>query len=79
MPDEDPDLRSFAERLRETFGRLPSLPVSDEERARLTRLLMAVTRSAKHDVRAAARKLELVIEQLPPSAEPRQGGRTDRD
>jgi hypothetical protein len=74
MPDQEREDGRFSEALREAFRRLRTVS-ADEEKARLTRLLLVVTRAAKHDVRSAARKLELVIEQLPRLSEVRRSGR----
>jgi len=75
MADQEREYGRFSEALREAFRRLRTATTSDEEQARLTRRLLAVTRAAKHDVRSAARKLELVIEQLPRLGEARRPGR----
>jgi hypothetical protein len=76
MPDQEREYGRFAEALREAFRRL-RVAGSDEDKARLTRRLLAVTRAARHDLRAAARKLELVIDQFPRLTEARRSGRED--
>jgi hypothetical protein len=65
MPDEAGELRRFAESLREAFRRVRSSSIPDEDKVRLTRRLLAVTQSAKHDIRVARRRLELLVAQLP--------------
>ena len=65
MPDEAGELRRFAESLREAFRRVRSSSIPDEDKARLTRRLLAVTQSAKHDIRVARRRLEHLVAQLP--------------
>jgi hypothetical protein len=75
MPEREREFRRFSESLREAFRRLSNVSASDEETARLTRRLLAVTRAAKHDVRVAARKLEVLIGEAPRLAESRRRGR----
>ena len=77
MPGQEREFGRLSESLREAFRRLGTMTASDEEKARLTRRLLAVTRAAKHDVRCAARKLELWIEQLPRLPESRRRGPED--
>jgi hypothetical protein len=79
MSHQEKDFRRFSEALREAFRRVRSASLPEDERARLIRRLLAVTRSARRDVHAAARQLERVSEQLSRLREPRRRGRTGRD
>jgi hypothetical protein len=64
MPDQEGDPGRLAERLEEAFRRLRNSSLTDEQKSRLTRRLLAVTRTAKHDVHLAARRLEPLLGQL---------------
>ena len=71
-------------RLREAHRRVGQLPVSEDEKARATRRLLAITDASKHDLQRAAQRLAALLADLDAgriaaSDEPEDGPRdTDR-
>jgi hypothetical protein len=60
---EDPALE-LADRLLAAHRRVRSLEVPNDEKARATRRLLAITDASKHDVRRAAQRLETFLRDL---------------
>ncbi|WP_461026943.1 SCO5555 family protein [Streptomyces sparsus] len=62
-----------AARLKEAHRRVRTMQVSESERAALSRRLLAVTAASKHDLAAAARRLNKLMEELDESGETNDG------
>lgn len=60
-----------AARLKEAHRKVRRLQISDGEREVLVRKLLVVTAASKHDLAAAARRLDRLIEELEEAAERR--------
>jgi hypothetical protein len=54
----------LADRLRDAHRRVRSLKVPDDEKARATRRLLAISDASKHDVQRAAKRLEQFLSDL---------------
>ena len=54
-------LTAFADRLRDAHRKVPQLPVSDDEKGRAARRLLAISDAAKHDVRRASARLDALL------------------
>lgn len=64
MSDEDPLAADLAERLRLAHQRLRALDAGDDVKAALATRLIAITNSAKHDLRTASDRLERLVAEL---------------
>ncbi|MEE1931180.1 hypothetical protein V1J52_23860 [Streptomyces sp. TRM 70351] len=53
-----------ADRLKEAHAKVRALHVPEGEREALTRRLLVITAAAKHDLAAAARRLERLMEEI---------------
>jgi hypothetical protein len=61
-PRDDSDLMaSLSERLRDAHRRVAQLPVSDDEKARAARRLLAISDAAKHDIPRASSRLDALL------------------
>lgn len=61
----DPALqRKVSEGLRDATRKLAALDIAEEEKEHLQRKLIAVTNSAKHDLRVAAERVAALLEDL---------------
>ncbi len=56
--------RIVADRLKQAHSRVRSLQVSEDVRVVLTRKLLVITAAAKHDMAAAARRLDRLMRDL---------------
>lgn len=54
----------LAEGLREAHARVAALTVPMEQKASITRRLLAITQASKHDVTRAAQRLEAFLAEL---------------
>jgi hypothetical protein len=59
--DAEARAATLADRLRDAHRRVGSLDVSDDEKARAARRLLAISDAAKHDVDRAARRLDTLL------------------
>ena len=57
-------LAQLSEQLREAHARVAALLVSGEEKASITKRLLAISDSAKHDLTRAAQRLEAFLAEL---------------
>lgn len=63
--DPDADLfESLSLRLREGHRRVARLPVDEEQKARATRRLLAISDASKHDLRRASTRLDAFLADL---------------
>ncbi len=62
QPDGQVDLAAaLSARLREAHRRVAQLAVGDDEKARATRRLLAISDGAKHDMRRASGRLDVLL------------------
>lgn len=54
----------LAERLRIAHRRVRGLPADDHRKSVIMRRLLAISDAAKHDLRRASRRLDLLLEEL---------------
>jgi hypothetical protein len=75
--DSDGQLELYgllAARLKEAHARVRTLDVPEEVRVALTRRLLVITAASKHDLAAAARRLDRLIADLDAGRLPPQSG-----
>lgn len=75
--DSDDQLELYgllAARLKEAHARVRTLDVPEEVRADLTRRLLVITAASKHDLAAAARRLDRLTADLDAGRLPPQSG-----
>lgn len=56
--------RVLADRLKQAHLRVANMDVTDDVRVQLNRRLLVVTAAAKHDLEGAARRLDVLMEEL---------------
>ena len=62
--DDDELLAALSGRLRDAHRRVVTLQLSDDEKARAIRRLLAISDATKHDLRRAARRLDAFLDDL---------------
>lgn len=62
--DDDELFADLSRRLREAHRRVGGLPVSDDEKARVARHLIAISDASKHDLGRASVRLERLAAEL---------------
>jgi hypothetical protein len=62
--DDDELFADLSERLRLTHRRVAALEGPDDEKARITRRLLAISDAAKHDLRRASERLDVLLADL---------------
>ena len=62
--DDDELFDDLSRRLREAHRRVPALEASDDEKARITRRLLAISDASKHDLSRASARLDTFLNDL---------------
>jgi hypothetical protein len=62
--DDDELFADLSSRLRDAHRRLASLSATDDEKARITRRLLAISDASKHDLARASARLDTFLSDL---------------
>jgi len=62
--DDEELARQLAERLRSAHARVAALPVTPEQKASITRRLLAITNASKRDLTRASQGLDAFLSEL---------------